>query len=141
MIFNNYNFDFLAAVYMGKFIRYGLYMKNTQNKTTLRSSSNNEDDYGEPIEEHMSRAEWLADVEVAVTSATPDPLEVTTAGEETQDDNEVADPNDDGADLLREANEIERARIWAAWKKKFGPAEASRRWLLIFAATDAPRTG
>lgn len=28
----------------------------------------------EPIEEHMSRAEWLADVEVAVTYRTPDPL-------------------------------------------------------------------
>lgn len=29
----------------------------------------------EPIEEHMSRAEWLADIEVAVTSRTPDPLD------------------------------------------------------------------
>lgn len=28
----------------------------------------------EPIEEHMSPAEWLADVEVAVTYRTPDPL-------------------------------------------------------------------
>lgn len=29
----------------------------------------------EPIEEHMSRAEWLADIEVAVTYRTPDPLD------------------------------------------------------------------
>ena len=28
----------------------------------------------EPVEEHMSRAEWLADVEVPVTYRTPDPL-------------------------------------------------------------------
>ncbi len=28
----------------------------------------------EPMEEHMSRAEWLADVEEAVTPRTPDPL-------------------------------------------------------------------
>jgi hypothetical protein len=27
-----------------------------------------------PVEEEMSRAEWLADVEEAVTSRTPDPL-------------------------------------------------------------------
>jgi hypothetical protein len=28
----------------------------------------------EPTEEYMSPAEWLADIEVAVTASTPDPL-------------------------------------------------------------------
>jgi len=42
---------------------------------------------------------------------------------------------------VRSANEAERRRIWAAWVAKFGAAEASRLWLAIFAATDAPKTG
>jgi hypothetical protein len=45
------------------------------------------------------------------------------------------------ADTVRSADETERARIWAMWVEQLGHAEASRRWLSIFAATDAPRTG
>ena len=46
----------------------------------------------------------------------------------------------DGA-AVRAADDTERARIWAAWVAEFGQQEASRRWLAIFAATDAPTTG
>jgi hypothetical protein len=42
---------------------------------------------------------------------------------------------------VRAADEAGRSRIWADWVMKFGRTEASRRWLTIFAATDAPRTG
>lgn len=44
-------------------------------------------------------------------------------------------------ELVRSADEEERRLIWATWVNKFGSAEASRLWLAIFAATDAPRTG
>lgn len=44
-------------------------------------------------------------------------------------------------ELVRSADEEERRRIWATWVDKFGATEASRLWLAIFAATDAPRTG
>lgn len=49
--------------------------------------------------------------------------------------------DDFDGDAVRSADEIDRARIWADWVNEVGPAEASRRWLSIFAATDAPRTG
>lgn len=42
---------------------------------------------------------------------------------------------------LRNANEIDRRKIWAEWVDKFGPSEASRRWLVIFGANDASETG
>lgn len=42
---------------------------------------------------------------------------------------------------VRSASEEDLARIWKEWVARFGPTEASRRWLKIFAATDAPRTG
>ncbi len=42
---------------------------------------------------------------------------------------------------VRSADEEERCRIWATLVNKFGAAEASRLWLAIFAATDAPKTG
>jgi hypothetical protein len=45
------------------------------------------------------------------------------------------------ADAVRAAGEAERARIWAEWVAEFGAQEASRRWLEVFAATDAPKTG
>ena len=45
------------------------------------------------------------------------------------------------AEAVRSADEDDRARIWSDWVAEFGHAEASRRWLSIFAATDAPRTG
>jgi hypothetical protein len=48
---------------------------------------------------------------------------------------------DAGAAEVRAASDAERARIWAAMVAEFGSEEASRRWLAIFAATDAPRTG
>jgi hypothetical protein len=44
-------------------------------------------------------------------------------------------------EVLRAADADERARIWARWVSEFGSAEASRRWLEVFAATDAPKTG
>ena len=44
-------------------------------------------------------------------------------------------------EAVRSASEEELSRIWATWVEKFGSSEASRRWLSIFAATDAPRTG
>jgi len=45
------------------------------------------------------------------------------------------------AEFVRSADEDERRRIWADWVKEFGASEASRLWLAIFAATDAPKTG
>lgn len=36
----------------------------------------------DPVEEHMSRAEWLAEEEEAVTENTPDPLHDVTDDEE-----------------------------------------------------------
>lgn len=48
---------------------------------------------------------------------------------------------DADGEAVRAADEAERSRIWAEWVAQFGPAEASRRWLSIFSATDAPRTG
>jgi type IV secretory pathway VirD2 relaxase len=45
------------------------------------------------------------------------------------------------AEVVRAADEAERARIWADLVDEFGSTEASRRWMAIFAATDAPRTG
>lgn len=46
----------------------------------------------------------------------------------------------DAADV-RAADEADRSRIWTDLVTEFGRDEASRRWLAIFAATDAPRTG
>ena len=48
---------------------------------------------------------------------------------------------DVAAEDVRAADGAVRSRIWAEWVTEFGRAEASRRWLAIFAATDAPRTG
>ena len=45
------------------------------------------------------------------------------------------------AEAVRSADEGERRRIWAEWVENLGASEASRRWLAIFAATDAPKTG
>jgi len=42
---------------------------------------------------------------------------------------------------VRAADDVGRARIWADLVAECGGAEASRQWLAIFAATDAPRTG
>ncbi|MFM2078243.1 MAG: hypothetical protein RJA49_2133 [Actinomycetota bacterium] len=44
-------------------------------------------------------------------------------------------------EALRAADAAERASIWARWVSEFGSEEASRRWLAVFAATDAPKTG
>ncbi len=49
--------------------------------------------------------------------------------------------DDVDSEKVRTASEAERARIWAEWVTEFGQYEASRRWLAIFAATDAPKTG
>lgn len=49
--------------------------------------------------------------------------------------------DDVDAAAVRAADDAGRARIWAAWVAELGEPEASRRWLAIFAATDAPRTG
>ena len=49
--------------------------------------------------------------------------------------------DDVDAEAVRGADEAERARIWVRWVDELGQPEASRRWLAIFAATDAPRTG
>lgn len=49
--------------------------------------------------------------------------------------------NDIDEDEVRDADEVERSRIWKEWVEKLGAVEASRRWLSIFSATDAPRTG
>lgn len=43
--------------------------------------------------------------------------------------------------VVRAADEADRSLIWADLVTKFGRTEASRVWLAIFAATDAPRTG
>lgn len=45
------------------------------------------------------------------------------------------------AEDVRAASGAVRSRVWAEWVNEFGRTEASRRWLAIFAATDAPRTG
>ena len=45
------------------------------------------------------------------------------------------------AEAVRSADEGERRRIWTEWVDALGKSEASRRWLAIFAATDAPKTG
>jgi hypothetical protein len=42
---------------------------------------------------------------------------------------------------IRAADPVARSRIWADLVAELGRTEASRRWLAIFAATDAPRTG
>jgi hypothetical protein len=42
---------------------------------------------------------------------------------------------------MRDSDESTRSHIWAEWVNNLGHSEASRRWLLIFGATDAPRTG
>jgi hypothetical protein len=88
----------------------------------------------EPVDDEMSPADRLADIEVAVTSKTIDPLAERSP---------VVSPHTDDidADAVRSASEVVRSHIWADWVAKFGPEEASRRWLEIFAATDAPRTG
>jgi hypothetical protein len=49
--------------------------------------------------------------------------------------------DDVDAITVRGADDAGRARIWTEWVVEFGQAEASRRWLAIFAATDAPKTG
>lgn len=53
---------------------------------------------------------------------------------------EIRLSDDFNTDDVRKANEASRARIWAIWVAKFGNEEASRRWLKIFAATDATHT-
>lgn len=45
------------------------------------------------------------------------------------------------AAAVRAASDEERARLWRELVAEAGPEEASRQWLAIFAATDAPRTG
>lgn len=45
------------------------------------------------------------------------------------------------AAAVRAASEVDRSRIWHDMVAELGPDEASRRWLAIFAETDAPRTG
>jgi hypothetical protein len=92
-------------------------------------------------EEEMSPAEWLADSEVAVTEKTPDPLAVDDIDVDGQASKDVVTGDGDEGDAVRNASESERSRIWNAWLAKYGPTETSRRWLAIFAATDAPRTG
>jgi hypothetical protein len=49
--------------------------------------------------------------------------------------------DDVDGELVRDADEEARSRIWAEWVSTLGYEEASRRWLSIFGATDAPRTG
>ena len=49
--------------------------------------------------------------------------------------------DDIAAEEVRAADDAQRSRIWTDWVAEFGRSEASRRWLAIFAATDAPRTG
>jgi hypothetical protein len=49
--------------------------------------------------------------------------------------------DDPDADAVRAADATRRAQIWAGLVSTLGPDEASRRWLAIFSATDAPRTG
>lgn len=49
--------------------------------------------------------------------------------------------DDVDGELVRDADEETRSRIWAEWVSNLGYEEASRRWLSIFGATDAPRTG
>jgi hypothetical protein len=49
--------------------------------------------------------------------------------------------DDVDATAVRAADDAGRALIWDAWVATYGQPEASRRWLAIFAATDAPKTG
>ncbi len=49
--------------------------------------------------------------------------------------------DDIDAERVRSADESDRSHIWSEWVSRFGHEEASRRWLSIFAATDAPKTG
>lgn len=49
--------------------------------------------------------------------------------------------NDAEVEAVRNADEATLARLWSEWVNKVGRTEASRRWLAIFSATDAPRTG
>lgn len=52
------------------------------------------------------------------------------------------DPSQDAdAAAVRASSDAERARLWAQLVEEHGREEASRQWLAIFAATDAPRTG
>jgi hypothetical protein len=44
------------------------------------------------------------------------------------------------AKWLVEAEESDRAEVWARLVAEFGAAEASRRWLAAFAASDAAET-
>ena len=44
-------------------------------------------------------------------------------------------------DAVRSENPAELKRLWSEWVAKMGTEEASRRWLAIFAATDASPTG
>ena len=53
----------------------------------------------------------------------------------------VQQMDDISAADVRAADDADRSRIWADFVTEFGRTEASRRWLAIFAATDAPRTG
>lgn len=52
---------------------------------------------------------------------------------QTMDESEV--------ETIRNADEVTRARLWTEWVDKVGRTEASRLWLVIFSATDAPKTG
>jgi hypothetical protein len=47
--------------------------KETSNRD-LKADDCSVTSQAEPVEEHMSRAEWLAEEEEAVTENTPDPL-------------------------------------------------------------------
>ena len=49
--------------------------------------------------------------------------------------------DDPDAVEVRAADDADRARIWAELVRDLGSAAASRKWLAIFAATDAPKTG
>lgn len=89
----------------------------------------------EPVEKEMSPADRLAGIEVAVTNKTVDPLADTPQVSATRRTDDI------DADAVRSADEIGRLHIWAEWVATLGSEEASRRWLAIFAATDAPRTG
>lgn len=49
--------------------------------------------------------------------------------------------DEETVEAVRDADETTRMKMWADWVKELGSTEASRRWLAIFAAIDAPRTG
>jgi hypothetical protein len=44
-------------------------------------------------------------------------------------------------DAIRSADSTELKQLWDEWMTRLGPEETSRRWLRIFSATDAPKTG